>query len=205
MRGGTGWILLKYSSILKLILISYGLSDLCKQCQKCCHLNYTNNWNVFDFTVVQRVTGREHTVQGEALTVHPFVISKTELLLEEVPDTVSEENLANFMEAKLKVQVISVAFSQDRSRALVQFGNEFSEWNFTIYMYVKINISPLMFSVQNFDMYVLMLNLIQIWNWQFEMHSVLNTGTRWTDWYKDWMSYTWHTHNVCFIYTEFLL
>ncbi|XP_053407521.1 protein mono-ADP-ribosyltransferase PARP14-like [Mercenaria mercenaria] len=78
-----------------------------------------------EMSVAKRVLEQKHVVEHCELTVVPFIISKTELLLDEVPDTVTEENISNFVEAKLKVQVVSAVFSQDGCKCLVQCSERF--------------------------------------------------------------------------------
>ncbi|XP_053407527.1 protein mono-ADP-ribosyltransferase PARP14-like [Mercenaria mercenaria] len=78
-----------------------------------------------DRSVVKNVVGRKHQVDKSDLDVHPFIISKKDLLLDEVPYALTEEHVANFLEAKLKAIAISVVFNVDKSKALVQFKNEF--------------------------------------------------------------------------------
>ncbi|KAL4231447.1 Poly (ADP-ribose) polymerase [Mactra antiquata] len=74
-----------------------------------------------DHKVVQSVLAKNHKVEGCVLSVRPFIVSKTDLLLEEVPVDASEEHLMNFLEAKLKMIVTSVTLNSENRKALVSF------------------------------------------------------------------------------------
>lgn len=81
----------------------------------------------FIFLVVNSVLSRDHKVEGCVLRVRPFIISQTQLLLQEIPHEVTDEQLTNFLEARLKIEVLSVDFDSDNSKALVNFAKPFGK------------------------------------------------------------------------------
>ncbi|KAK3595886.1 hypothetical protein CHS0354_014715 [Potamilus streckersoni] len=69
------------------------------------------------------VLKHSHTLNNVTLTVRPYITDDKMILVTGLTGKQSEENLQNFMEAKTKAEVQSITFSDDRTKAVVEFPN----------------------------------------------------------------------------------
>ncbi|KAL3864451.1 hypothetical protein ACJMK2_006135 [Sinanodonta woodiana] len=67
------------------------------------------------------VLKRTHTINNVSLSVRPYIIDEKMILVTGLTGKLSEENLLNFIEAKTKAEVHSIIFSDDRTKAVVEF------------------------------------------------------------------------------------
>ena len=67
------------------------------------------------------------SVGSDKLTVKPFVVSKTDLLIRGLPEVVGKgdtDSVGLFIGAKLKTDVDSVTLNEDKTCALIHFAED---------------------------------------------------------------------------------
>ncbi|XP_052771711.1 protein mono-ADP-ribosyltransferase PARP14-like [Mya arenaria] len=70
----------------------------------------------------KEVVSKDHRLCNCDLTVMPFIISKTEVLFEDLPDDCTDDNLEFYIEAKVREsEVRKLTFNQNRDKAVVLF------------------------------------------------------------------------------------